>query len=156
LFVKDHNLFLGEVGKDKEAVQLTKDGGEDYSVSVATAFGGGLGRGRGFRGPPGPGVLPRATPWSKDSQHFYATRQDSRGVKELFVINSLASPRPTLEKYKYPMPGEEAIRKGELHVGSREAKALVRVKPKWRDESYSDFHWGKDPGELRFVRLDRL
>ena len=43
-----------------------------------------------------------------------------------------APPRPTLEKYKYPMPGEEAIRKGELHVGSREAKALLRVKPKWR------------------------
>jgi hypothetical protein len=32
---------------------------------------------------------------------------DSRKVKELWVINSLANPRPTLETYKYEMPGEK-------------------------------------------------
>ena len=48
------------------------------------------------------------------------TKRDVRNVKELFVINSLSNPRPTLEKYKYAMPGEDAIRKSELHVGTRE------------------------------------
>lgn len=81
---------------------------------------------------------------------------DSRKVQDLFVINSLSNPRPKLETYRYPMPGEEAIRKTELHVGSRDAKSLVRVTPKWRDESYSDVRWGKTPGELRFIRRDRL
>ena len=84
-------------------------------------------------------------------------RVDSRGVGELFLINSLASPRPTLEKYKYGMPGEENIRKTELWVYERDAKKLQRVPPKWKDESYGrDVHWGKTAGELRFVRHDRL
>jgi len=68
----------------------------------------------------------RASPWSKDSRYFHGFRQDSRGVKELFVINSLATPRPELEKYKYSMPGEPAIRRTELHVGSRDGKVIAR------------------------------
>jgi dipeptidyl-peptidase-4 len=32
---------------------------------------------------------------------------DMRAVKDLWVINSIASPRPTLETYKYHMPGEK-------------------------------------------------
>ncbi len=34
-------------------------------------------------------------------------RDDSRQVKDLWVINSIADPRPTLETYKYHMPGEK-------------------------------------------------
>jgi dipeptidyl aminopeptidase/acylaminoacyl peptidase len=45
--------------------------------------------------------------WSPDSKHFTLTRTDSRRVKDLWVINSLSSPRPTLETYKYMMPGEK-------------------------------------------------
>lgn len=45
--------------------------------------------------------------WSPDSKHFAMTRMDSRKVKDLWVINSLATPRPTLETYKYEMPGEK-------------------------------------------------
>ena len=35
--------------------------------------------------------------WSPDSRHFAVTVEDSRTVKDLWVINSMASPRPTLE-----------------------------------------------------------
>jgi len=45
--------------------------------------------------------------WSPDSRHFAITRADNRKVKDLWVINSLAEPRPTLETYKYQMPGEK-------------------------------------------------
>jgi len=45
--------------------------------------------------------------WSPDSKHFTVTRTDSRKVKDLWVINSVADPRPTLETYKYQMPGEK-------------------------------------------------
>ncbi len=121
-------------------MQLSTDGVENYS------FGGG-----------DDARKVRATVnWSKDSKAFFALRRDERGVKELFVINSLTQPRPTLEKYKYPMPGEDAIRKTELFVYNRESKALKRIEPKWKDESYSDLQWGKDAGELRFIRRDRL
>lgn len=45
--------------------------------------------------------------WSPDSRYFAVTIEDERAVKDLWVINSMASPRPTLETYKYQMPGEK-------------------------------------------------
>ncbi|MEO7310157.1 MAG: DPP IV N-terminal domain-containing protein [Chitinophagaceae bacterium] len=45
--------------------------------------------------------------WSPDSKHFAMNRTDQRKVKDLWVINSIAEPRPTLETYKYQMPGEK-------------------------------------------------
>jgi dipeptidyl-peptidase 4 len=45
--------------------------------------------------------------WSPDSKHFSLMRNDVRNVKDLWVINSIAEPRPTLETYKYWMPGEK-------------------------------------------------
>ncbi len=45
--------------------------------------------------------------WSPDSKHFAIDRTDARNVKDLWVINSIAEPRPTLETYKYMMPGEK-------------------------------------------------
>lgn len=45
--------------------------------------------------------------WSPDSRHFAVSISDSRKVKDLWVINAMANPRPTLETYKYQMPGEK-------------------------------------------------
>lgn len=45
--------------------------------------------------------------WSPDSRHFATILTDERPLKELWVINSVAEPRPTLETYKYQMPGEK-------------------------------------------------
>lgn len=44
--------------------------------------------------------------WSPDSKHFAVTKYDMSKVKDLWVINSVAQPRPTLQTYKYQMPGE--------------------------------------------------
>jgi dipeptidyl-peptidase-4 len=52
--------------------------------------------------------------WSPDSKHFVTVRSDSRKVKDLWVINSIAEPRPTLETYKYEMPGEKEQPKNEM------------------------------------------
>jgi dipeptidyl aminopeptidase/acylaminoacyl peptidase len=179
LFVRQHNLYLAEMddkaltrlmlptfsddfagalaqawsvtrgtslARELHATQLTTDGAEEYSfVSMAT-FGSGM----------DDGINPPRVEWSRDSKSFHATRVDSRGVQELFVVNSLSNPRPALEKYKYPMPGEEAVRRMELFVGDRAGKKLTRVKPKWKDESYSNIQWGKTSDEVRFVRRDRL
>ncbi len=154
VFARRHNLYLAEEGKEDAAVQLTSDGTEDYTFS-GTGFGpAGLGGG-GTTAANDDRKTRSSANWSKDSKLFHVTRSDSRGVKELFLVDSIANPRPTLQKYKYAMPGEEAVRKTELYVGDREAKKLTRVKPKWKDESYSDLHWGKTSDELRFVRTDR-
>jgi dipeptidyl aminopeptidase/acylaminoacyl peptidase len=144
---------------DETAIQLTTDGAEDYSFAGGFGGfgrGGGTGQGTTPPTPPDRKTRPNVT-WSKDSKSFYLTRTDSRGVQELWVINSLANPRPTLEKYKYPMPGEPAIRKSELYLFTRDSKKLARVTPKWKDENYQNLHFGKNGGdELRFVRRDRL
>lgn len=179
LFVRDHNLYLLE-GKEKplenvllpfgppswavltdqlwiasggpsrlrevNATPLTTDGAVDYSFAATAVFGSGMDDGQTGR--------PRVE-WARDSKTFYATRTDTRGVQELFLVNPLAVPRPTLEKYKYPMPGENAVRHMELFLGDRAGKKLLRVQPKWKDESYTDIHWGKTSDELRFLRRDR-
>lgn len=50
--------------------------------------------------------LPYYLVWSPDSKHFATMKFDMSDIKELWVINSLSSPRPTLKTYKYQMPGE--------------------------------------------------
>ena len=44
--------------------------------------------------------------WAPDGKHFALIRWDMSPVKEFWVINSLAKPRPELEAYHYQMPGE--------------------------------------------------
>ena len=45
--------------------------------------------------------------WSQNSKKFIYQKTDSRHIKELWVINSTENKRPTLETYKYHMPGED-------------------------------------------------
>ena len=94
--------------------------------------------------------------WSKDSHAFYVSRRDSRKVKELFVINSLSKPRPTLEKYSYSMPGEEDVSVSHYYYMTRDKKELVELEKKWKHETFRNSHWKKEGHQLRFVRSDRL
>ena len=66
--------------------------------------------------------------WSRDSNKLRVVRRDSRKVADLFVINSLAQPRPTLETYRYAMPGEANIPQSEVHVFDRTSKQRVTIK----------------------------
>ena len=65
--------------------------------------------------------------WSPDSKHFAMVRTDQRNVKDLWVINSVADPRPTLETYKYQMPGEKEAPQDRLllfDIASKSQKEL--------------------------------
>ncbi len=66
--------------------------------------------------------------WSADSKHFAMVRSDERKVKDLWVINSLAGPRPTLETYKYEMPGENEVPVEALILFDMEAKTHAELK----------------------------
>jgi dipeptidyl-peptidase 4 len=66
--------------------------------------------------------------WSKDSKKFATNRQDQRKVKPLWVINSLANPRPTLETYKYAMPGDADYPQAHLEVFDVATKARLEIK----------------------------
>ena len=110
VYAKDLNLYkmsYADYLKAKEdekdstivEVQLTKDGVKDF------------GFGQGYSSLNTDTLLNGKRKavyalWSPDSKYFAIGRTDDREVKDLWVINSLAEPRPTLETYKYQMPGE--------------------------------------------------
>jgi dipeptidyl aminopeptidase/acylaminoacyl peptidase len=166
VYAQKHNLYLVEGDtKEEDAVQITKDGNTDYTFAGGLGQFGGRGRGNTddagkddakAKANPDRKTRPNVT-WSKDSKAFYVSRRDVRGEKDLFLVNSLTEPRPTLETYKYAMPGEDNVPKSELYIFQRDGKKLTRMKPKWKDETIARAAWGKtSSGELWFLREDRL
>jgi dipeptidyl-peptidase 4 len=110
--------------------------------------------------------------WSPDSKNFSLTRTDSRLVKDLWVINSIADPRPTLETYKYHMPGEKEapITSVLLFDNATKAKKELNVKQfkdqavaPWaapalestRDDDYRPTVWLGTPEKFYFNRTSR-
>ena len=66
--------------------------------------------------------------WAPDSRHFAVTLSDKRDVKDLWVVNAMASPRPTLETYKYQMPGEKEAPQDYLYVFDMHNNTNTQVK----------------------------
>jgi hypothetical protein len=84
-----------------------------------------------------PRIAPAGLVWSQDSRKFSIERSDSRKVKDLWVINSLAQPRPKLETYRYSMPGEN-IPVEELLVFDVASRERLRVKADaFKDQRYT-------------------
>ncbi|RYF98389.1 MAG: S9 family peptidase, partial [Chitinophagaceae bacterium] len=149
--------------------QITKDGVEYYSYG-----GGGFGgnennvekeKNKNKRKPAG--IM-----WAPDSKHFLLMRTDQRNVKELWVINSIADPRPTLETYKYQMPGEKeapiehmlifdvaAKTNKELDVKQFKDQNIgvssATMLKKNRDDDWRPSIWQGDNSKLYFSRTSR-
>ncbi|MEC7584562.1 MAG: DPP IV N-terminal domain-containing protein [Planctomycetota bacterium] len=124
---------------EAKALTLSEDGVEDYSYggNEEDDFG-----------------MPATVTWSPDSHAFFVSRSDSRGVAELFLVDSLGEPRPSLQQYKYPMPGEPNVRNREFMMFHADNGELIQLPAKWTDESYVDSRWLPN-GELRVLRRDR-
>ncbi len=118
-------------------IQLTKDGEQDFSYARRISGSdeqqqqqrdeqnGGTGatqRDKTGR------VAPIGIHWSKDSKRFAVTRRDEKKVGDLWVIHTLENPRPTLETYKYAMPGEADVPQSHLEVFDIAAKSRTAVK----------------------------
>ena len=133
LFMMDAaNFEMAKKNADDPAIdetQLTTDGEKYYSYAPAARAAGdqqqdqqqddadaaGPGRRAGGAGASRasrqevrrPRVAPAASRGRRTTRGSRLTRSDERKVEDLWVINALANPRPTLETYKYGMPGEE-------------------------------------------------
>ena len=173
VFARDHNLYFVEVGKP-DTIKITSDGAEDYSFGArdttenrrqlnALAGGGGQqqenegeteqqdqgGTGRDMR-------VRAAATWAPDGKAFSIVRRDQRKVKDLFLVNVLAQPRPVLLHYKYTMPGEENVTQSELWVYRRGDKEVRKLNvAKWKDQTMSDIHWPIGSDKIRLLRRDR-
>ncbi len=149
IFVRNHNLYLMDAENFAKAlkkaddatikeVQLTTDGEEHFSYArdLTEEDKKELQKDekdrKDYRVPAGYIV------WSKDSKKFACIREDERKVGDLWVINVLANPRPTLETYRYAMPGEENQAQPELLVFDIASKGKVKVKAEaFKDQTLS-------------------
>ena len=68
--------------------------------------------------------------WSRDSKRFTAERDDRRKVSDLWVIASVGNKRPTLETYKYDMPGDTNVTQPEAGVYDLAASRMVMIDAK--------------------------
>lgn len=156
VYAQNHNLFFVTIGEDKkesDPIQLTTDGAEFYSFGNTRSS---LGGDTSETTESNRRVRPAAV-WSDDSKRFYIVRADSRKVKDLWLVNVLAEPRPTLMTYKYAMPGEEFVSLSELWLFDRDAKKLSRAPvEKYKDQRLFNIHWPNTSDRLRLVRRDRL
>jgi dipeptidyl-peptidase 4 len=147
-YAKNHNLYLMKA-KDKDSVeiQLTTDGERYYSFA---GYGGSEDTTKNKKR--------RANvQWFKNSKKLFLERQDERKVKDLFVIDVLAQPRPKLETYRYSMPGEQFVPQSELIIFDVATKQRVNVDlKKWKDQTIS-VEWSsqKAADKLILVRKDR-
>lgn len=175
-FAREHNLFVVKVAT-KDTVQLTRDGAKYFSFGARDTLqerqqqelndqqqqqqddengGGGRQGGGNQAANRDPRVRANVT-WSPDSKAFVVTRQDQRKVGELFLVNNIANPRPTLMSYSYAMPGEENVAQEELFVYKAGDSKLTPVNvKKWKDQRLFDLHWnGTGSNKLRMIRRDR-
>ena len=76
--------------------------------------------------------------WSPDGRYFVAALVDQREVKDFWVINSIAKPRPTLETYKYHMPGESEAPVSHLYLFDMETKTRKEINTdRFKDQTIS-------------------
>lgn len=179
LFARNHNLYWMDMENYEKALedekdstivehQWTDDGVEHYSYARTR---------RGEDNVEAQENKDKRKPvyvvWSPDSKKFAMIRSDMRAVKDLWVINNTANPRPTLETYKYHMPGEKEAPVYELSVFDWDSKEkLVINADRFQDQSLSilraprpkknrdDRHrpslWlAEDSGRLYFTRTSR-
>ncbi len=143
VFAREYNLFLMSWAdfikfRDKQDTtdvvehQLTDDGVKYYG------FGGGGGDREEQEEEKPRRQSPGRLVWSRDSSKFATTRSDQRKVKDLWVINSLANPRPTLQTYKYDMPGEKNVTQYEMWVFDVASQGRQRIAiDEFKDQSVS-------------------
>ena len=145
-YAKNHNLFLMK-RKDKDSVeiQLTTDGERYYSYA------------QNSEDTTKNKKLKANVDWFKNSKKLYSERQDERKVKDLFVIDVLAQPRPKLESYRYSMPGEQFVPQSELAIFDVATKKRIDVDvKKWKDQTIN-VAWTsqKEADKLILIRKDR-
>ena len=175
VYMKNSNLFYmdtlnlrkaAEDSKDSTLVEhrITSDGYKDFCYGINN-YSGNTETDTTKR------VFPSELVWSPDSRHIAVMRWDMAPLKDLWVINSLTQPRPTLETYKYQMPGEPGP-KGHLYVfstsdwTSRQVKInafkdqdlIMQPDVRTTDDQFDEFYgsrWLGDDNGFYLTRMSR-
>ena len=92
-FIRNYNLWVRDVASGRET-QLTTDGVRDFGYATDNA---------GWTKSDRPVLV-----WSPDSRRIATFQQDDRPVGEMYLVNTSVG-HPTLQAWKYPLPGDNAI-----------------------------------------------
>ncbi len=151
VFIRDWNLWVREV-EGGEETQLTTDGIEDYGYATDNA---------GWRKSDRPIVV-----WSPDSKKVATFQQDQRNTGEMYLVDTSVG-HPTLQAWKYPLPGDEEITMIERVVVDVENPRVIRFLME-RDQhrstlcddlpcrgSWRDVQWSPDSSEVAFASTSR-
>ncbi|TAD83928.1 MAG: S9 family peptidase, partial [Bacteroidetes bacterium] len=133
IFSRKHNIYYMDSANYSKALKneddstivetaLTTEGVEDYAFGGSGETENNVDKEKNKNKRKPVGLL-----WSPNGNHFALSRTDARKVKDLWVINTLSEPRPTLETYKYQMPGEKEAPIRELWLVNWEAKTKERI-----------------------------
>lgn len=175
VYMKNSNLFYmdtlnlrkaAEDPKDSTLVEhrITSDGYKDFCYGINN-YSGNTETDTTKR------VFPSELVWSPDSRHIAVMRWNMAPLKDFWVINSLTQPRPTLETYKYQMPGEPGP-KGHLYVfstsdwTSRQVKInafkdqdlIMQPDVRTTDDQFDEFYssrWLGDDNGFYLTRMSR-
>jgi len=151
VFIRDWNLWIRDNATGKETA-LTTDGVKDYGYATDNA---------GWTHSNRAIVL-----WSPDSKKIATFQQDQRGVGEMYLVETKVG-HPTLQAWKYPLPGDETITMIERVVIDVDTKKVTRVlmPPDQHrstlcddvacDDAWSDVQWSSDSSSLAFVSTGR-
>ena len=88
--------------------------------------------------------------WSPDSRYFVTVLTDERAVKDLWVLNVMSNPRPTLETYKYQMPGEKEAPVDHLYIFDMQDNSRKEI----RTSAYKDQSLGLERRPLEQKQRD--
>lgn len=175
VYMKNSNLFYMDTLNLRKAVEdpkdstlvehrITSDGYKDFCYGINN-YSGNTETDTTKR------VFPSELVWSPDSRHIAVMRWDMAPLKDFWVINSLTQPRPTLETYKYQMPGEPGP-KGHLYVfstsdwTSRQVKInafkdqdlIMQPDVRTTDDQFDEFYgsrWLGDDNGFYLTRMSR-
>jgi dipeptidyl-peptidase 4 len=143
-YTHGHDLYLAGTDGKGETIRVTSDGVKDLRFSLD---------GR----------------WSPDSRYLAFLREDWRKVRDLWLVDPVADPRPTLETYKWPVPGED-VEQYSLWVFDCRKKKTVPVRAdlrsvkadlrsvradRWVDQTLARIQWSPDSKSVYFTRMSR-
>ena len=146
LFAKRHNLYIvgnANKGKDTTEIQLTTDGERYYTFN------------RDDEGEVD-ARMGCSAQWFKTGHKFYAVRDDSRKVEDLWLIDALAEPRPRLKTYKAELAGDKNVIQFELLIGDADTREVKKINiDRWKDQYVDILYASNDAKRLYFQRYKR-
>ncbi len=152
-FIRDWNLWVRNVATGKET-QLTFDGVKNFGYATHNA-----------------GWVHSDKPvlnWSPDSREIATYQQDQRKVGDMYLVSARIG-HPRLEKWKYPLPGDQHVLMIEPVVIDVATRKVVRLKlpPQQRlsslcdelscknDGHWDDLQWAPDSRTFALVTTSR-